>query len=217
MSASNVSAGRDVHMLFQVGVSPATEPAAPRLATVVQSPVLGTHTFFGREKELAEIESLLTDANHVQLRAALDGLPGIGKTELARQVVAQLAKGTKFPGGILWFDAEQADLRLQWASVAEKRVDLICPISTRARRGRSGSSSYSGTRRRDPRERRPSVHRDLSERQGRYAFARRLRHPLVPQDGTNAARSAPLPCAAAPVSVVAMDDLFAVPIGRGDG
>jgi hypothetical protein len=86
---------------------------------VAQSPTLGTHTFVGRERELVEIETLLTGAAHVQLRAALDGLPGISKTELARQVVARLARGKQFPGGIFWFNAEHADLRLQWAAFVE--------------------------------------------------------------------------------------------------
>src|SRR5262249_31135742 len=76
-------------------------------------------TFVGRDRELAEIEALLTGTTDVQLRVALDGLPGIGKTELARQVVARLARGKKFPGGIFWFHAEHADLPMQWAKLAE--------------------------------------------------------------------------------------------------
>jgi Transposase IS200 like len=36
--------------------------------------------------------------SRVMLRAALDGLPGIGKTEPARQVVARLAQGSKSSG-----------------------------------------------------------------------------------------------------------------------
>jgi tetratricopeptide (TPR) repeat protein len=75
--------------------------------------------FIGRDREMADIESLLASSGPVQLRAALDGLPGIGKTELARQVVARLSRSQRFPGGILWFNAEQPDLRMQWAKIAE--------------------------------------------------------------------------------------------------
>jgi tetratricopeptide (TPR) repeat protein len=101
---------------------------------MAQSPTLGTHTFVGRERELEDIEALLTDAADVQLRAALDGLPGIGKTELARQVVARLAKRKEFPGGIFWFDAEHADLRLQWAKLAEDAGGPALPdLDARAR------------------------------------------------------------------------------------
>jgi tetratricopeptide (TPR) repeat protein len=81
--------------------------------------------FIGRDREMREIESLLARADDVQLRAALDGLPGIGKTELARQVVARLSRGKRFPGGIFWFAAEHSDLRLQWAKIAE---DLGAPV-----------------------------------------------------------------------------------------
>jgi hypothetical protein len=126
VSLSNVSAGRDVHVTFQGCLSAAMAPGL-----VAQSPGPGTHTFVGREREMAEIEALLTGATDVQLRAALDGLPGIGKTELARQVVARLAKGNKFPGGIFWFDAEHPDLRLQW--VAEDRRRLRAARPRRAR------------------------------------------------------------------------------------
>ena len=76
--------------------------------------------FIGRDREMIEIESLLARSDDVQLRAALDGLPGIGKTELARQVVARLSRGKRFPGGIFWFAAEHSDLRMQWAKIAEE-------------------------------------------------------------------------------------------------
>jgi tetratricopeptide (TPR) repeat protein len=90
------------------------------LPVAVQSPSLGTDLFIGRDREMDEIESLLVRSDHVQLRAALDGLPGIGKTELARQLVARLSRGARFPGGIYWFAAEQPDLRMQWAKIAEE-------------------------------------------------------------------------------------------------
>lgn len=77
---------------------------------------------------------LLTGATDVQLRAALDGLPGIGKTELARQVVVRLVRGRKFPGGIFWFHAEHADLRMQWAKIAENAGRPALPdLDARAR------------------------------------------------------------------------------------
>src|SRR5262249_30765097 len=89
------------------------------LPVAVQSPSLGTDMFIGRDREMSEIEALLAGSDDVQLRAALDGLPGIGKTELARQVVARLSRGNKFSGGIFWFAAGHPDLRLQWAKIAE--------------------------------------------------------------------------------------------------
>jgi tetratricopeptide (TPR) repeat protein len=102
------------------------------LVTVASSPGLGTHTFVGRERELADIVTLLTSSTDVQLRAALDGLPGIGKTELARQAVARLDRSKKFPGGIFWFDAANADLRMQWARLAEESGVTIPDLDARA-------------------------------------------------------------------------------------
>jgi hypothetical protein len=114
--------------------SAAAGPSAPALATVAHSPGLGAHTFVGRDRELAEIEALLTGSTDVQLRATLDGLPGIGKTELARQVVARLARGKQFPGGIFWFNAEHTDLRLQWSQLAEDAGGPTLPdLDARAR------------------------------------------------------------------------------------
>ena len=117
----------------QLNLTLATAPHAPVLAAMAHAPALGTHTFVGRERELAEVEALLTGASDVQLHAALDGLPGIGKTELARQVVARLARGKQFPGGIFWFNAEHADLRLQWADFVEHPGNALPDLDTCAR------------------------------------------------------------------------------------
>ncbi len=115
------------------GSSAATGREGPALVAT-QSPGLGAHTFVGRDRELAEIAALITGSTDVQLRAALDGLPGIGKTELARQVVARLARRKKFPGGIYWFNAEHADLRMQWAQLAEDSGGPALPdLDARAR------------------------------------------------------------------------------------
>jgi hypothetical protein len=48
------------------------------LPVAVQSPSLGTDQFIGRDREMGEVEALLARSDAVQLRAALDGLPGIG-------------------------------------------------------------------------------------------------------------------------------------------
>lgn len=118
--------------------SPSKAPGAalsgPEASVFQCAPTLGTRTFVGREREIQEIESMLVRAEDVQLRAALDGLPGIGKTELARQVVTRLANAKRFRGGIFWFDAEHTDLRLQWAKIAEDANGPALPdLDARAR------------------------------------------------------------------------------------
>lgn len=118
-------AGIDAHQVYLEPFASASRKAGGMeqrdfLPVAVQSPSLGTDMFIGRDREMSEIEALLARSDDVQLRAALDGLPGIGKTELARQVVARLSRGDKFPGGIFWFVAEHSDLRMQWAKIAEE-------------------------------------------------------------------------------------------------
>lgn len=70
--------------------------------------------FTGREVDVAVVERLLAPGAHVRVAASLEGLAGVGKTELALQVVHNLAREKRFPGGIFWLDAKQLDLRQQW-------------------------------------------------------------------------------------------------------
>ncbi len=70
--------------------------------------------FVGRESELLALERLLASETHVRIQASVEGLAGIGKTELALQLIHRLARGDLFPGGIFWLDAEEPDLRSTW-------------------------------------------------------------------------------------------------------
>lgn len=73
-------------------------------------------SFVGRDAELLGLERLVTNESHVRIQAAVEGLAGIGKTELALQLVDRLARTEHFPGGIFWLDAEQTDLRSNWGT-----------------------------------------------------------------------------------------------------
>lgn len=146
--------GIDAHDLVLHAVGPPagndpSEACRPELAATppLQSPGPGTYTFIGRDREASEIEALITGFNEIQRPVALDGLPGIGKTELARQVVARLSRNQQCPGGIYWFSAEAPDLRQQWAKIAadlggpalrsldHRAAWAIQQIEQRARRG----------------------------------------------------------------------------------
>jgi hypothetical protein len=100
--------------------------ATPRAST--QPPILGRRLglpfrpsalFVGRE---AEIESLTTvlcdDARPLALAATVEGLGGVGKTELVLQLLETPEVRGKFPS-VLWFDAS-APLQPQWAHFASK-------------------------------------------------------------------------------------------------
>jgi tetratricopeptide (TPR) repeat protein len=66
--------------------------------------------FVGRNDEMERLAALLTKATHVRLAASIEGLAGIGKTELALQLAYKLDYEQSFPGGIFWLDASNPDL-----------------------------------------------------------------------------------------------------------
>ncbi|HYC90127.1 MAG TPA: tetratricopeptide repeat protein [Thermoanaerobaculia bacterium] len=68
---------------------------------------------FGRETDLERLDSLLKPGHSM----SIEGLAGVGKTELALHMVDRHAATGRFPGGIFWFDAEQPDLTTTWGSV----------------------------------------------------------------------------------------------------
>ena len=72
---------------------------------------------FGRESDLKQLDALLVPGQSVQVAASVEGLAGVGKTELALHMVERLAATARFPGGIFWFDAENPDLTTTWGSV----------------------------------------------------------------------------------------------------
>ena len=89
--------------------------------------------FVGRDQELAQLQKLLQDSDAVRIAASVEGLAGIGKTELALQLVHQLAGAGAFPGGIFWFDAENPDLTAAWGdAVADDLGIQPGPVAERA-------------------------------------------------------------------------------------
>src|SRR6185369_10995981 len=70
-------------------VAPPSPAQAPRAG---HSPSQGTDTFVKRDRELADLETLLARSTDVQHQTVIDGLSGINKTELVRQLAARLAR-----------------------------------------------------------------------------------------------------------------------------
>jgi tetratricopeptide (TPR) repeat protein len=99
-----------VRVRTQATAQPATLPVG-RLHGVTRGISMA---FVGRDAELCLLEELLQDEGYVALQASIEGLAGIGKTELALQLVYRLAKAQRFPGGIFWLNAERPDLRPLW-------------------------------------------------------------------------------------------------------
>ncbi len=100
-----------------------------RGAVKLQSPLYGVPqtrsvNFLGRERELATIGKLLERKGPVRIAVSLEGLPGIGKTELALQLVHRLAHRGGFPGGIFWFNAKDPDLVPTWGSTIADGLNI---------------------------------------------------------------------------------------------
>ena len=90
--------------------------ASPLRAALLGVPRGHSMVFVGRDHELAELEKALTETTYISVQASVEGLAGIGKTELALQLVHKLAHEGRFPGGIFWLDAEDPDLRSTWGT-----------------------------------------------------------------------------------------------------
>jgi len=82
--------------------------------------------FVGRERELEELERLLLDPGQAAMHVAIEGPPGIGKTELALQLVHRLTRDGHFPGGAFWLNAENPDLSSAWGAqlASELGIDI---------------------------------------------------------------------------------------------
>ena len=103
---------------------------ASRLYGLPRSPSV---KFVGRGEEISRLRELLLHAEAVRIAASVEGLPGIGKTELALQLVFQLARDGIFPGGIYWFNAEQPDLVPTWGGAIADALEVAPgPLEERA-------------------------------------------------------------------------------------
>ncbi len=102
--------------------------------------------FVGRDRALLRLKERLQKEDAVSVSASIEGLAGIGKTELALQLVHQLAAEGAFPGGIYWFDAENPDLTTAWGTeiaeelgIEEGPVEQRASLAVKAVRGRKRS------------------------------------------------------------------------------
>jgi tetratricopeptide (TPR) repeat protein len=89
----------------------------PMRSPVYNLPSRRARKLFGRETDLQQLDALLVPGSSVQVAASIEGLAGVGKTELALHIVDRIAETGRFPGGIFWFDAESPKLTTAWGSV----------------------------------------------------------------------------------------------------
>ena len=76
--------------------------------------------FVGREQEIKAVLAVLRNQGAARIATSVEGLPGVGKTELALQVCALCEPEFR----IFWFDAEQPDLTPTWADVVAPHLGI---------------------------------------------------------------------------------------------
>ncbi|WP_414563424.1 MULTISPECIES: tetratricopeptide repeat protein [unclassified Anabaena] len=80
--------------------------------------------FVGRDEELQKLHQLLQENNQVAI-AAIAGMGGLGKTELALQYARN--QHEVYKGGICWLQAKAEDVGVQVVEFARTHVDLNPP------------------------------------------------------------------------------------------
>lgn len=113
-------------------------PPNPRSLSSLVGVPRGSQFFTGREDDISRIEQLITDAD-LAVDVAIEGLPGIGKTELAIQLAHRVARRGLFPGGVYWLDAEASDLTATW-----DRIGALMGITASADRPSVAVRTVSG-------------------------------------------------------------------------
>ncbi|WP_375514149.1 NB-ARC domain-containing protein, partial [uncultured Nostoc sp.] len=87
-------------------------------------PLSGVVEFVGREEELQNLHQLLQDNKQVAI-AAISGMGGVGKTELALQYAIQQRQ--TYNGGLCWLLPKTGDVGIQVVQFARTQLDLKPP------------------------------------------------------------------------------------------
>jgi TIR domain len=96
-------------------------------------PVRRARTLFGREPDMQRLVAALMAGQSVRVAASVEGLAGVGKTELALHLVDRLSETDRFPGGIFWFDSENPNLTAVWGGpIADSLAVGTGPLEERA-------------------------------------------------------------------------------------
>jgi tetratricopeptide (TPR) repeat protein/transcriptional regulator with XRE-family HTH domain len=81
--------------------------------------------FVGRRAAVEAVLQILAREGSARVAASVEGLPGIGKTELALQVCAECERSGSYR--VFWFDAQGGDLRSAWSDIVAPHLGIENP------------------------------------------------------------------------------------------
>jgi tetratricopeptide (TPR) repeat protein len=98
----------------------------PIVGTPNNLPLSGAIAFIGRDSKLTELDQQLQGKNRIAI-TAVQGMGGIGKTELALQYAIAALPEKAYPGGICWLRSRDQEIVTQIISFARASLGLTIP------------------------------------------------------------------------------------------
>jgi tetratricopeptide (TPR) repeat protein len=109
-SGDNVAGDKHVHNYVHQS-APLPQPTGEGPPTNLQDRGVARDRFFGRDEVLDQLHQMLQAGDHRVAIASVDGMGGVGKSELVVQYARQYLHDT-YRGGVVWLAGERAGIEL---------------------------------------------------------------------------------------------------------
>jgi len=111
----------DIHQIIEIGISRPEHPPFQISRTAIDR-----DKFVGRDGNLNQLRHQLHQAGTLAL-TAIEGMGGVGKTELALQYADRSIESHHYPGGVLWLDARGIDIFKEIQDFAATYLNFVPP------------------------------------------------------------------------------------------